>query len=111
MTSIADRVKVQGTQYDHRRKLTLAQRKEIKKLGAGYGIRALAREYGVSHRTIQFILYPERLLIARSNRDWKKYHDRAKLTVAVRKLRARKTLLIKEGKLTLKEKKWKNQNS
>lgn len=105
MTSIADKVNVQGTQYDHRRKLTLAQRKEIKKLGVGYGIRALGREYGVSPSLIRFILYPERLLIARSNRDWKKYYDRAKLTVAVRKLRARKTLLIKEGKLTLKEKK------
>jgi len=97
----ADKYKVQGTVYDKRRKLTVIQKREIKNLGAGYGIRALSRKYEVDKRTIQFVLYPERLVAAKINRDWRKYHDRTKLTVAVRKLRARKTLLIKEGNLHL----------
>ncbi len=50
-------------QQDARRKLTDDQKKEIKiKYERGEGtMRELAKEYGVSHGLIQFIVYPERL--------------------------------------------------
>jgi hypothetical protein len=105
MKCIYDRVLITGTKYDLRIKLTAEQKREIKILGAGYGIHALAKKYGVSRRLIQFTLYPERLVASQINRDWRKYHDKVYQSASGRKIRQRKLLLIKEGKLILEEKK------
>lgn len=102
--------RVQGTQYDKRRKLTEEQKEEIKAKGASYGIRKLSREYNVDKRLIQFILYPERLKAARANRDWTKYHDRVALTTATRELRKRKKLLIEQGKIVPHKNETQNHN-
>jgi len=104
MPTIADKLNVQGTKYDKRVKLTPQDREEIKAKGAGYGIRKMGREYGVCHRTIQFILYPERLVASRKNRDWTRYHDRQYLTKASRELRHRKMKLYKKGLLKIQNK-------
>ena len=103
MPTIADKLHVQGTMYDRRVKLTSQDREEIKEKGAGYGIRKMAREYGVDKRLIQFILYPERLEASRKNRDWRRYHDRKKLTKQSRYLRHRKMKLYKLGILKIKK--------
>ena len=97
----SDKIKIVGTKYDNRVKLSFEQKEEIKEKGAVYGIRKLGREYGVDHRTIQFILYPERLIAANLNRDWTKYFDRKSLTTAARNLRRRKHQLSLEGKIKL----------
>jgi hypothetical protein len=60
MTTAIDKLRV-PKEKDRRRKLTDEQREEIKKKHeSGQGIRALAREYSVDKRLIQFILFPER---------------------------------------------------
>jgi IS30 family transposase len=93
-----DDVKIQGTIYDKRVKYTQEDRENIKKLHLqGLSQRAIAREIGCSRRYVIFTLYPERLEKARENRDWRKYFNRQELTKAVRELRQRKKLLIKQG--------------
>lgn len=82
-------------EHDKRRKLTPAQYSAIREeYNTGtISQRGLARKYGVSRRSIVFILYPERLEASRKNRDWRKYHDRKALTNATRNLRRRKHML------------------
>lgn len=50
-------------EFDARRSLTTEQRKEIKRRydQGNTTMRELAKEYGVSHGLIQFIVYPDRL--------------------------------------------------
>ena len=53
-------VKIQGTQYDRKRKLTDAQLKEIKeKLSKNIPIEALAEEYDVSEWVIKYNTNPD----------------------------------------------------
>ena len=57
----SEKIKIEGTEFDRRKKLTEADREKIKKLHAeGEGIRALGRMFNVDKRLIQFILFPER---------------------------------------------------
>lgn len=84
-------------ELDKRVKLTDEDRAQIKALHEeGQSIRAIARmfEGKCSRRMIQFILFPERVDAMRANRDWRKYHDREKLTKAVADIRARKKELL-----------------
>ena len=89
---------------DRRVKLTDKQREEIKLLHKeGNSIHSLSRDYGVSRRTIQFILFPERQqrnVDLRDERGGSKiYYDREKNTDCVRKHRRYKHKLFKDGKL------------
>lgn len=68
---------------DRRRKLTEEQKCEIRQ-SSGISLRKLAAQYGVDKRTIQFVLYPERLVAARANRNWRDFHDKAKFNKSVR---------------------------
>lgn len=64
LTSIREAIIMINTEpkYDARVKLTVAQKEAIKMLhGSGYSIRAIAKKFYVSRRTVQFIIYPERL--------------------------------------------------
>lgn len=67
---------------DKRRKLSEADKQDILDNRAGLSIHALAQAYGVSRRTVQFILYPERLeenLQRRKERGgWRQYYDKTK---------------------------------
>ena len=56
----SEKIKIQGTMFDRRRKLTEEQKEEIrKKYSTGLvGQRPLAKEYGVSRGLIQVILNP-----------------------------------------------------
>lgn len=92
--------------YDRRRKITEDQKTEIKDMHKrGYGIREIARAFvGIcSRRSIQFILYPERLKrlqdMHRKNKHWKTYHNREKLTKATREWRRYKKKLFKANKI------------
>lgn len=93
--------------YDRRKSLlTEDDREYIKQLHKqGIPVREIARRYEgkCSRRLIQFIIYPERLKQLqdrnKENEHWKKYHDREKMTKAVRKWRNYKQKLIKDKKL------------
>lgn len=59
----SEKIKISGTKYDRRLKLTDEQRAEIKALYSSgeYSHRKLAAKYSVSRRLIQFIVSPEQL--------------------------------------------------
>lgn len=93
--------------FDRRKSgLTDEDREDIKKLHQeNTPVREIARRYKnqCSRRLIQFIIYPERLKQLqdrnKENEHWKKYHNRKKLTTAVRNWRQYKNRLIKTNKL------------
>ncbi len=80
---------------DARRKLTPEDVDRIRGLyQADHPIRAIAREFPhVSRRLIQFTLFPERLQAVNHPGHWKKYYDKEKQRVAMRKHRARRRSL------------------
>jgi hypothetical protein len=93
---------------DRRRKLTDAQREEIREQAAqGASQRALATHYGVSRRLISFILDPEKEAAAKrafaERRKDGRYYDPAKHTESVRTHRRHKHKLFEEGKLATEE--------
>ena len=89
----SDKVRIAGTRFDLRRKLTEEQVRSVSKLGAeGMSQRELARMFGVSKSLIQYILHPSprNAVAARST----EYCNAAK-----RRHRARKHELYKSGAL------------
>lgn len=90
---IADRMCLLPSE-DRRRKLTQAQKDEIVSLKDAMSIHGLAREYGVSRRTIQFILYPERHAANRAAHEnrggWQQYYDKDQHREAMARCRAHK---------------------
>ena len=103
----SEKIKIQNTMYDRRRKLTEEQKELIKSiyLTGVCGTRPLAKQFGVSRSTIQVIVNPN---IAESKRQrikehWRDYSDREKLTKATRELRRYKQRLYLENKIKLKE--------
>ena len=88
---------------DNRRKLTNAQRAEIRLNALGLSQRALAVKYKVSRRLIQFILYPdkhaENLERRRQRGGWKQYYDKEEHRESQKRYRDHKQALAKAGKL------------
>jgi len=89
---------------DRRRKLTDAQREEVREQHAqGASQRALALHFGVSRRLISFILDPAKEAAAKAayieRRKDGRYYDPAKHTEQVRAHRRHKHKLHTEGKL------------
>ena len=99
----SERCKIAGTKYDKRRKLTAEQKAEIAEL-IGLSSREIARKYGVSRRTVQFIQHPERLQRnkqCRANRGgWRQYYDRQEWAANMHKHRQHKHALYTAGKIT-----------
>jgi transposase len=89
---------------DRRRKLSDAQREEIRTQHAlGASQRRLAEHFGVSRRLISFILDPEKEARAKAQyaerrRDGR-YYDPEKHAAAIREHRRHKHALYREGKL------------
>lgn len=67
MSKKLDALRLRGTGYDRRIKLTESQRCEIRERYRAGGVSTyqLANEYGVSRRAIDFALHPERYERAR----------------------------------------------
>lgn len=88
---------------DRRMKLSEEQKQEIKENPEGKSQRALAREYGVSRKSIQFILDPEKLRRSKElymeRRKDGRYYDKAKHTECTHKHRKHKEQLVREGKI------------
>jgi transposase len=90
-------------ELDARRKLSNENKEQIKSLGRQLSQRALAKLFGVSRRTIQFILDPEKL---KRNKELYKerggsmhYYTKEKHKNYIKKHRRRKHELDKQGKL------------
>lgn len=99
----SEKIKIQGTSNDRRRKLSEEDKKAISINKLGLSQRKLAKMYNVSRRTIQFILDPEKLKENKQRRKErggsKKYYDREKHTKAIREHRQYKQSLFKNGKI------------
>ena len=92
-----EEIKLEGTKFDKRAKLTIEQRKAIKVLSKeGFSQRKLAAMFNVSKRLIQSIISPPVRQPAkkRSNEYWKDIKQRH---------RARKMELYLEGKIKFKK--------
>ena len=98
----SEKIKIAGSKYDRRIKLTEQDREDIKNL-TGMSIRGIARMYGVDKRLIQFILFPERYkknLLDRKNRGGSmQYYDKERNKKAIRETRKYKHSLYVDGKI------------
>lgn len=97
---------LQGTIYDRRRRLTEEQKEDIRTLREIEGLSTyrLAEMFGVSRRTIDFVLNPDRLEKVKSQtagraRDGRYRPDTATATENVRRTREYKRQLKMEGKI------------
>lgn len=99
----SDSIKIEGTKYDRRRKLTEDDRQDIIKLSAELSVHQLAKNFNVSRRLVQFILYPERheenLIRRRARGGSKAYYSTEKNTKAKREHCRYKHKLYLEGKI------------
>jgi len=88
---------------DRRIKLTPEDKEQIIYLykSSGLPIREIARQYEskCSRRTIQFVLFPERLATVNYKGHWKKYYDKERNTKAVREWRRYKTEVLLPSKI------------
>lgn len=103
MPRLSDKLPIKNEALDRRVKLSAAQKEEIKDLGEKHSQRVLARMYGVSRRTIQFILDPakhEQNLLRRKERGgWQQYYDREENTKTQKEHRDYKKELFTKGLL------------
>ena len=89
MPYLSEKIKIEGTKFDRRRKLTEEDKKKIRELSsAGISQRRLASIYKVDRRLISFILNPSALeenLKRREERGGSKiYYDKKKHAVYVK---------------------------
>lgn len=113
MPSKIDSVRInankENAMLDRRRKLTDDDKNTIRRIyftepvGKRPSISFLARQYNVSRRLIQFILFPERKArqdtLAKERRKDGRYYDKEKGRTHMRDHRAYKRQLIRSGKL------------
>jgi transposase len=99
----SETIKIHHTKHDRRIKLTDEDKEKIKTMGLSQ--RALAKMFGVSRRTIQFILHPEKLEQNKKQRKerggWKQYYNKEKQTEYVRGHREYKQKLYLKGEIKL----------
>lgn len=96
-----DKTPIQNPSLDRRVKLTNEQKAEILGFKGEISQRELARRYNVSKRTIQFILFPEKLeenLKRRKERGgWLQYYDKEKHRVSMQDHREYKKKIFGDG--------------
>ena len=96
-----------GEKHDGRRKITTEQREQIKTMYEfeRKGIREITRMIGCSRRSVQFILFPERLEIVKARaievKRWEPYNTKELRLEVMRKHRAKKRQLFTKGKLDI----------
>ena len=102
MPSKCDKFVINNEVLDKRVKLLQSDKEAIKmEYSKGASIRGLSREYNVSKRTIQFILFPERLVTNKHHREQRGgsrlYYDKDKHAKAMSDHRQYKNFLMQEG--------------
>jgi len=103
MPSKLDKIPINNELLDRRVKLTTEEKEDIHANVLGLSQRVLAANYGVSRRTIQFILDPQKLVENKKRRaergGTKQYYDKDKHRVSMAEHRDYKKTLFKQGKL------------
>ena len=104
MPYVSEKIRIDNTMLDRRRKLTEEQKEEIRRIYATgvCGTRPLARQFGVSKKTIQIIVNPDIAERAKqyNKEHWKKYqvYGKEKADI-IREHRRYKQQLYLEGKI------------
>lgn len=102
MSLIIDIIKI-PTQLDGRRKISDEQKQHVLRLYhfEGKGLREITRLVGISRRSVQFILFPERLAVVKARaievKRWEKGNKKEYHTPAMQKYRAKKKDLLAKG--------------
>ena len=100
----SERIKIEGSDLDRRRKLTPEQRQHIRDdRAAGMSQREVAKKYGISRRLVTFIEDEKKLIENKKRREerggWKQYYDSDEHAQAVKATRRYKQKLKVEGKI------------
>lgn len=97
----SERIKIEGTEYDARVKITDEMRKGILGEKDKLSQRVTARKYGVSRRSVIFIWYPERLEISKEQYKLRRmdgrYYKKDEHNKAIKRLRKKKHELFNKG--------------
>tara|TARA_R110000868_G_scaffold141488_1_gene358056 strand:+ start:387 stop:698 length:312 start_codon:yes stop_codon:yes gene_type:complete len=97
----SEKIKIEGGKYDRRIKLSPEEKEEIHLNALNLSQRFLAEKYGVSRRTIQFILDPSKLeenLKRRKERGGsKQYYNKEEWAETMKEHRNYKQNLSKKG--------------
>ena len=98
----SEKIKIEGTEYDRRRKLTEEQKNEIIALRGEISQRKCAERFGVSKRTIVFLWYPEKQQANKQRRlergGWRQYYRKEEHRETMKNTRRYKHGLYKEKK-------------
>ncbi|HEY6143773.1 MAG TPA: hypothetical protein VIV55_10215 [Flavobacterium sp.] len=103
MPYLSEKIKIEGTKFDRRVKLTPEDKVMIILLSETEGLsqRKLATRFGVNKRTIQFVLDPKKLeecLLRRKERGgWKQYYKKEVHSEVIKEHRQYKEDLKKKG--------------
>lgn len=101
----SEKIKIEGTKFDRRIKLTQEQKDKIADLKGKISRNACARQFGVSKRTIDFIWHQERLernkQLRRERGGTMQYYDRVKWAERMKEHRDYKQELYLKGKISL----------
>lgn len=99
----SEKIKIAGTKNDRRIKLTPEQKEEIRLNRGNLSQRKLAKEYGVSRRTVQFIIDPDKLKENLKRREERggsmQYYNRASHAENIREHRRYKQDLMLKGEI------------
>lgn len=103
MPYLSEKIKIEGTEFDRRIKLTPEDKELIIWLSEEEKLsqRKLATQFKVSRRTIQFVLDPEKLAKNKEKRaergGWKQYYDKDKHAETIQEHRQHKQDLKVKG--------------
>ena len=99
----SEKMKIAGTKYDRRRKLTEEQKNEIIALRGTISQRKCAEMFKVSKSTIVFLWYPEKQQANKQRRlergGWQQYYNKEKNRENIKNTRRHKQKLYKEKRL------------
>lgn len=96
----ANDLRIKNERLDNRVKLTRRDKAEMWDLHheQGRSMHSLARQYGVSRRLVQFVLYPEKR--EANDKITRRTYDRETNTERCRRYRQRKRELLNKGQIT-----------
>jgi hypothetical protein len=97
----SEKIKIEGTQHDRRRRLTEQQKNEIVSLRGVISRKQCSLIYEVSTRTIDFLWYPEKLeknkQLRQERGGWRQYYNKNEHKESMKDTRKHKQNLFKKG--------------
>lgn len=97
----SEKIKIEGTQHDRRRRLTEQQKNEIVSLRGVISRKRCSLIYEVSARTIDFLWYPEKLeknkQLRQDRGGWRQYYNKDEHKESIKDTRRHKQNLFKKG--------------